>query len=213
MNWLKSLFKPFLLLGLLVSVSAHAATEGQEYMRLSPPQPTDTGPRKVEVLEVFSYACPHCAHLAPLIEPWAKKLPPQVVFKRIPVSFGRDQWAIMARTYYTLEALHLTDRLHTGIFQAIHEQRIDLFSEDTLFSWMEKQGVDRKKFISTFNSFAVQSEVQRGDQRAMALGIDSVPTIFVDGRFVTSPSMAGGNEAVIPVLDALVRQAMKDKGL
>ncbi|MDE2353655.1 MAG: thiol:disulfide interchange protein DsbA/DsbL [Betaproteobacteria bacterium] len=152
---------------LLLSLSSFAAVVDRDYTLVSPPQPVDT-PRKVEVVEVFSYACPHCAALAPVIEPWARKLPSNVVYKRIPVSFGRSQWTVLARAYYALDAMNEANRLQEKIFAAIHTEHINLFSQDVLFDWIEKQGVNRQKFISAFNSFAVQSEVMRGDQKAMA---------------------------------------------
>jgi thiol:disulfide interchange protein DsbA len=214
MKPLFNVLKVLTLVGLLAaSTSAlSAAVAGRDYVPLSPPLPTDSG-RKVEVVEVFSYACPHCNSLAPLIEPWARKLPTTVSYKRLPVSFGRPQWAVMAKAYFALEALNEADRLHEKIFNAIHGEHINLFSQDVLFDWIEKQGVNRQKFIDAFNSFAVQSRAQRADQRAIEFGVDSVPTIIIDGKYRTSPSLAGGNNALFPVVDELVKRSLKDRGL
>lgn len=202
--------KGWIIVGCIATGSAFGAVLDHDYVRVSPPQPTDN-PRKVEVIEVFSYACPHCSSLAPQIEPWARKLPSNVVYKRIPVSFGRAQWATLARAYYTLEALNQVDLVHEKIFNAIHGEHIDLTSEDTLFDWMAKQGINRQKFIDTYHSFAVQSKVQRGDQKAMSYGVDAVPTVIVDGKYRTEPSMTGSNATLFPVLDDLIRQAAHEK--
>lgn len=212
MKWLTYASSTMMAAALLISFSASSAVPDRDYVLVSPPQPVDS-PRKVEVVEVFSFACPHCSALAPLIEPWARKLPGNVVYKRIPVSFGRTQWAVLAKTYYALEVMNEADKLQEKIFNAIHTEHINLSSQDVLFDWIEKQGVNRQKFISTFNSFTVQSMVQRGDQKAMAYGVDSVPTLIVDGKYRTSPSMAGGNNAVFPILNELIQQALRDRKL
>ncbi len=211
MQGLLNRLKSWIILGFLASSSAFGAVLDHDYVRINPAQPTDN-PRKVEVIEVFSYACPHCSSLAPQIEPWAKKLPANVVYKRIPVSFGRAQWATLARAYYTLEALNQVDLVHEKIFTALHKEHIDLTSEDTLFDWMAKQGINRQKFIDTYHSFTVQSKVQRGDQKAMSYGVDAVPTVIVDGKYRTEPSMTGSNTALFPVLDDLIQLATREKG-
>ncbi len=193
----------------VISQAASAAIQaGKDYQVLGPtPLP---GPN-VEVLEVFSYGCPHCAHLAPYIEPWSHKLPASVVFRRIPVTFGHEQWAVLARTYYVLDTLHQADRLQVKIFQAIHDQNINLFSEDVLFDWLEQQGVKRDQFIPLYRSFSIQSKVQQGDQTAMNYGVDGVPTVIIDGRYATSPTQAGSIEALFPVMNTLIAEEMQLK--
>ncbi len=212
MKWLFKAGSMLVIAGFLASSISFAAVVDRDYALVVPARPTDSG-KKVEVVEVFSYACPHCNSLGPMIEPWAKKLPSNVVFKRIPVSFGRSQWTTLAKAYYALEAINEVDRLHLKIFAALHTEGINLSAQDTLFDWIEKQGVNRQKFVDAFNSFAIQSKVQRGDQKAMEYGVDAVPTLIVDGKFRTSPSMAGGNGALFPVLDDLIRQEIKARGL
>ncbi|KRH79377.1 thiol:disulfide interchange protein DsbA precursor [Ferrovum sp. JA12] len=191
---------------------AHAAppVKGKDYVVIDSPVPAESS-QLIEVDEVFSYACPHCAHFAPTIEAWAKTLPKNVVFKRIPVSFGRSQWAVTAKTYYAINALHLVGQLHERIFKAIHEENINLFSEDELFDWIQKQGVNRQQFINIYRSFSVQSELQRGDQLAMSYGVDAVPTLIINGEYRTSPSMVGGYAQMIPVLNDLVAISLKKK--
>ncbi|MDE2423225.1 MAG: thiol:disulfide interchange protein DsbA/DsbL [Betaproteobacteria bacterium] len=204
-----------LLIGLCVLsltpvVKAANLVNGKDYVVIDPAIPTDNT-QLVEVDEVFSYACPHCAHFAPTIEAWAKKLPKNVIFKRVPVSFGRSQWAVTAKTYYAINSLHLVDQLHERIFKAIHEENINLFSEDELFDWIQKQGVDRQQFINAYRSFSVQAELQRGDQLAMSAGVDAVPTLIINGKYRTSPSMVGGYAQMIPVLNALVQMSLKNQ--
>jgi thiol:disulfide interchange protein DsbA len=171
--------------GVLVVAGPAAAqlVEGQNYQRLKNPQPVDSG-KKVEVLEFFSYGCPHCSDFHPLISAWAAKLPGDVVFKRVPVTFGRAAWANIARLYYTLEATGDLARLDGEVFKAIHNDRINLFEEQGLLDWVAKKGVDQKKFREAFNSFGVMSKVKRGDQLAQSYKISGVPSLAVDGKYM-----------------------------
>jgi thiol:disulfide interchange protein DsbA len=168
---------------LAISLPAVAQTAGKEYLPIVPAQPTDE-PAKIEVLEFFSYGCPHCADFHPLISAWAAKLPGDVVFKRVPITFGRAAWANIARLYFTLEATGDLARLDGDVFKAIHNDRINLFEEQGLLDWVAKKGVDQKKFRETFNSFGVMSKVKRGDQLAQSYKISGVPALAVDGKYM-----------------------------
>lgn len=206
MKWLRSLL--FLSFCSLISpiFAASEPQEGIQYMRLTTPisaPATD----KIEVIEFFSYACPHCAHFAPFIESWAKKQPASVHFTRIPVEFGRPEWGTLARLYYTLQNMKLIPQYQEKVFQALHEQQINLMAEDEMANWIQKQGINRKKFLDIYHSFTIQSEVQRGDDLAARYSVDSVPMVFVANQYVTAPSMAGGNEEAINALTVMVKKA------
>ena len=199
----------------LVSAGATAApnapVEGVEYERLSQPQPTDTG-KKVEVLEFFWYNCPHCHAFEPHLAEWAKKQGDRIVLKRIPVGF-RESFAPQQKLYFALEAMNRLD-LHAVVFDAIHQRRMKLNTEPEIMAFIEKQSIDSKKFGETFNSFSVQSKVARVRQLQEAFRIDGVPTVAIDGQYVTSPSIVGKsmrgaseevlNGATLVVMDALV---------
>ena len=199
----------------LASVGANAApnapAEGVEYQRLSQPQPTDTG-KKVEVLEFFWYNCPHCHAFEPHLAEWAKKQGDRIVLKRIPVGF-RESFVPQQKLYFALEAMNRLD-LHTVVFDAIHQRRMKLNTEPEIMAFIEKQSIDSKKFGETFNSFSVQSKVSRVRQLQEAFRIDGVPTVAIDGQYVTSPSIVGQsmrgapeevlNRATLLVMDALV---------
>ena len=199
----------------LASVGANAApnapAEGVEYQRLSQPQPTDTG-KKVEVLEFFWYNCPHCHAFEPHLAEWAKKQGDRIVLKRIPVGF-RESFVPQQKLYFALEAMNRLD-LHTVVFDAIHQRRMKLNTEPEIMAFIEKQSIDSKKFGETFNSFSVQSKVARVRQLQEAFRIDGVPTVAIDGQYVTSPSIVGQsmrgapeevlNAATLLVMDALV---------
>ena len=123
---------------LTVAMPALAQTAGKDYTLISPVQPTDDA-AKIEVLEFFSYGCPHCNDFNPLISAWAAKQPGDVVFKRVPVSFGRAAWANAAKLYYTLEATGDLAKLDGDVFKAIHNDRVNLFDEKTILEWVTKK--------------------------------------------------------------------------
>src|SRR5438046_7930635 len=110
--------------------------DGSDYKKLEPPLPTDS-PGKIEVIEFFSYGCPHCNAFYPLISTWAAKLPKDVVFKRVPVSFNRPQWINLARAYYALQATADLPALDGELFHALHVENLQLFAEPNLASRLE----------------------------------------------------------------------------
>src|SRR5215204_2738045 len=118
----------------VLAAPAYAQVQGQDYQLLTPPQST-TNPGKVEVIEFFSYGCPHCYALQPQVVKWAAALPANVAFVRIPVSFGRHEWGQLSRAYYALEATGDLQRLDDALFDGIHKQQRQLSSEDDLAAW------------------------------------------------------------------------------
>ena len=196
-----------LFFGLTVALPASAQTAGKDYTPISPPQPTEE-PAKIEVLEFFSYGCPHCADFNPLLGAWIAKLPADVVVKKVPITFGRAAWANIAKLYYALEVTGDQHRLEADVFRAIHQERQNLFEDKAIMEWVAKKGVDQKKFADAFNSFGVMSKVKRGDQLAQAYKIQGVPALAVDGKY-----LVGGkdyNEA-LAIADKLVAKARSEK--
>ena len=192
------------------SMAAQAALEpGKQYTLISPSQPTETG-KNIEVLEFFSYACPHCHELEPLLNPWTKKLPADVTFRRLPAVFN-DTYMIYAKIFYAIEAMGLLDKLHTPLFDAVHVQHLNLSIEKTMQEWVTKQGVDGKKFADTYASFAVSSKAQRAKQLTRAYAISGVPSIAVEGKYLSSASQVGGNEQLLPTLDELIKKARQER--
>ncbi|MDP2880018.1 MAG: thiol:disulfide interchange protein DsbA/DsbL [Azonexus sp.] len=191
--------------GLTVAMPSFA--QGAAYTPISPAQPTEDA-AKIEVLEFFSYGCPHCADFNPLLTAWAAKLPADVVVKKVPITFGRAAWANIAKLYYALEITGDLHRLEGDVFRAIHGERVNLFDEKTLTEWVVNKGVDAKKFGETFNSFGVMSKVKRADQMAQAYKIQGVPALAVDGKFLIGDM--GFNEK-LAVADKLIAQARSEK--
>lgn len=192
---------------------------GVDYRTLDKAQQTDSG-SKVEVTEFFWYSCPHCYAFDPSLTEWVKKQGDKIVFKRVPVAF-RDSFVPQQKLFYALEAMGKLEQLHQKVFNAIHVERQSLDTDAAIAAFMVKQGVDKDKFLEVYNSFGVQTKARRATQLQAAYQIDGVPTIAVDGRFLTAPSIVSasmGNQpepalhaATLQVMDALVARAAKDK--
>jgi thiol:disulfide interchange protein DsbA len=183
--------------------------EGRDYTLLNPPQPTERG--KIEVVEFFSYMCPHCAHFEPVLAPWVKALPKDVAFQRIPVVY-RPQWEAPARLYYTLDTLNEVGRLHNAVFTAVHVEGSNLTSDAAVAEWAAKKGVDPRKFSDVYNSFTTQSKVQHAKQATAAYRIDGVPAIVVAGKYRTPPeNFTGSHEDLLKIVDALIAKARAEQ--
>jgi thiol:disulfide interchange protein DsbA len=166
----------------LLAGNATAQVAGREYTPIDPPQPT-TAQGRIEVLEFFSFGCIHCYRLHTVAKEWAKKLPADVQFVRIPVTFDRAQMEPLAKLFYALEITGDLDRLDTAVFQAYHDQGNTLATDQAVLDWVAKQGVDLKKFTDTYKSFGVASKVKRGDQLSKAYAVKGTPAVYVAGRY------------------------------
>ena len=198
-------------LGTVWATSAGAQVgpvEGTHYTKLAQPVPVSVPAGKIEVIEFFSYGCPHCFALEPTLEPWAKRLPDDVVFKRVPVGFNA-LYENYQKIYYALEAMGQVENMHRKVFNAIHQQRLRLDKEADIAAFMTANGIDGAKFVELYKSFTVQTKAKQAQQLSQAYKIEGVPTLAVQGRYTTSGSQAGSNERALAVADALVQTARK----
>lgn len=205
--------KLFLLTGLLLAFATGGANaqlkQGKDFDLINPPQPSEKG--KIEVIEFFSYMCPHCDHIDPFVNKWSKTLSKDVSFQRFPVVF-RPQWEAPAKLYYTLDALGELEKLHPAAFAAIHREKADLQKEAGVINWAVSKGLDRKKFTDTYNSFAVQSKAQGGKQKQGGYGIPGVPAFVVAGKYRTPDNFPGDFDALLKLVDGLVAKARAEQG-
>jgi len=198
-----------ILLAALLALPLSAGAQQFQYGELNPPQPTESK-GKIEVIEFFWYGCPHCYSLEPYIEAWLKKLPPDVEFRRVPAVFN-SRWGHDAAIYYTLEAMGLLDKLHRPLFDAIHKSNLRTDNEAALSEWLQKNGVESKKFIDTMKSFGVQSKLRRATQQTVAYKIDGTPAMAVAGRYTVSADQGRTQQGMLQVVDGLVAMARKQK--
>lgn len=176
---------------------------GEHYARLTPAQPTSSGPDQIEVAEVFWYACPHCYTFDPYLESWKEDLAGDVNFVRIPVLWaGIHQ--IHARIYYTAETLNKLDDMHADVFREIHVNRNGLDNPAEIRNFFGNYDVDAATFDNTFESFAVYTKLQRADELARRYQISSVPMVIVNGKYTTSATMAGTYPQLLEVVNELI---------
>lgn len=183
--------------------------EGKEYSRLKVPHAVDSG-KKIEVIEFFSYGCPHCNDLEPFLQTWMKSLPPDVQFRRVPVMF-QDRWKSLAKDYFTLEAMGEDVRLSPELFKAVHVGGLPLYQDKAFFDWAASMGLDRAKVVDTYNSFGIDSKMKRATVLAQEYNVQAVPTLIVDGKFVTSSDRVGGHPGMPAALDALIAKARAER--
>lgn len=189
-----------------VAWAQQAFRAGKDFLSLDRPVPTDAGAGKVELIEFFWYSCPHCNAFEPTFAQWVKNAPKEVVVRRVPVAF-RDDFAPQQRLYYTLEAMGLLDTVHAKVFHAVHVERLPLNTDALIQSWVEKQGVDGKKFAETARSFGVASKVKRAVQLQNEFRVEGVPSLGIAGRYYTDGSLAGSMERALKVAEYLLAQS------
>jgi thiol:disulfide interchange protein DsbA len=182
--------------------------EGTHYTKLAQPAPVAAPAGKIEVVEFFSYGCPHCYAFEPVLDGWSKQLPADVVLRRVPVGFNAT-YETYQKIYYALEAMGQLNTMHRKVFDAIHVQRQRLDKEADIVAFMQANGVDGAKFAEHFKSFSVQTKQRQAKQLTESYRIDGVPTVGVPGLDVTSGSLAGTNERALAVADKLVQGVRK----
>lgn len=178
---------------------------GVDYVKLNQVAPVEAPAGKIEVIEFFWYSCPHCSAFEPVLADWAKRLPKDVAFRRLPIAF-RDDYVPQQHLYFTLEAMGLLDKFHAKVFAAIHGERLNLVKADAITEWMVQQGVDRAKFLAGFSSFSTSTKVRRATQLMNAYSIEGVPALGVAGRFYTDGSLAKSMDAALSVTDFLIAE-------
>lgn len=170
---------------------------------LNPPQTVEND-GKIEVLEFFGYGCIHCANLEPRLEAWAKQQPADVKLKRIPVAFASRSIDSIP-LFYTLEAMGLHEKLHQKIFDAANVENVILGNPATLNTWLQKQGVDPKKYEEVQKSFSVQNKIARARKMTTDYAIQSTPTIIVNGRYAVQQN--AGADRLFANVDQLIAEA------
>ncbi|HKW81541.1 MAG TPA: thiol:disulfide interchange protein DsbA/DsbL [Casimicrobiaceae bacterium] len=193
----------------LAAAGAADLVEGRNYTRLKVPQPVESG-NKIEVIEFFSYGCPHCADLEPYLQNWLKTLPADVAFHRVPVVF-QERWKPLGKIYYTLDALGDAARLSPDVFQAIHVRGLPLWDDKAFYDWAASNGLDKTRVAATFTSFGVDSKIKRAIALAQTYNVQSVPTVVVDGKFITGSERVGGHPMMPAAIDQLIAKARAER--
>ena len=197
-----------------LAAASHAqgirARQNIEY-RLIAPQPVETGDR-IEVIDFFWYGCPYCNELQPALEGWIRHKPADVALRRVPAIL-RDSWAPHARIFYTLEQLGEVERLHLKVYEGYHVELLHMSKPDVMVEWAARHGIDRKRWLDTYHSPAVDAKIERAKKLSEAYTVKVTPTLVVDGRYLTSGRHVPGNDVrdVVPILEDLVLLARQQR--
>lgn len=192
-----------------VATAATAPVASKDYVVLERPQPT-VNADGVEVREFFSYGCPHCATFEPRFKQWLKQAPEGVTLVQVPVVFHQS-WAPLAKAFYAAQSLGELDRLHRKLFDAVHVDGLRLRTDANVVEFFVSQGIPKDKAEAAMASFHVDTNMRQGPRMLRDYRIESTPSVVVNGKYVVSPSGAGGQERMIEVIDALVRQELAAK--
>lgn len=179
--------------------------QGIDYLILDKPQPVESPAGKVEVIEFFGYWCPHCNAFEPELEAWLKRLPANISFRRVPVAFN-DAAVPLQKLYFALEALGRVNDMQRKVFTAIHAEKVNMNTQEGIVAWAVKQGIDQKKFVDAYTSFAVNTKVTKAKQWANNFKIDGVPSLGVAGRFYTDGTLAKGMTRALQVVEQLASE-------
>lgn len=186
----------------MTAQAAEPIEAGKQYVELSSAVPVAV-PGKIEVVELFWYGCPHCYAFEPTINPWAEKLPADVNFVRIPAMFG-GPWDAHGQMFLTLEAMGVEGKVHAAVFNAIQKEHKKLTDKNEMAEFLATQGVDKDKFLATFDSFAIKGKITKARELAKQYQISGVPSMVVNGKYRFDLGSAGGPEGVLNVADQLI---------
>lgn len=191
--------------GPIVPPSGPAPVAGVDYAEIAGGETYQPTNGKIEVVEVFSYTCPHCASLEPMLVSWKAKLPADVVFTPVAGPFGGNP-VPFAKAFYTAQTMGLLEKTHEPMFRAVHIDRslpIQNVTPEEIGAFYARFGANAQQFVSTMSSFAIDAKLKRGVQFMQRSGVESSPSIVVNGKYrVTAKSL----EDMLRVTDHLVAQ-------
>jgi protein dithiol oxidoreductase (disulfide-forming) len=162
---------------------------GHDYVVLDTPQRQEKN-GKIEVMEFFSWGCPHCYEFYPKLSRWLSTLPKDAGFKRVPVGLGHPEWEALAKAYYALQSTGDVDRLDSQVFEDIHKNHVWLYDEQSITAWVGKHGVNVAKFTAAYRSFGVNMSVGQSEQKSEEYRLPGVPTLAIAGKYTVSGDQA-----------------------
>lgn len=195
-------------LGLALTLGSAIAQDyepGKQYHEVEPSQPTTTGDQ-IEVIEFFSYACPHCFEFQPKLESWLQRAGKDIKLVRVPVTFDRASWALLAKAYYAEKALGAIEKIHDPLFEAIHIKDRHFDNEQELADFFAQHGVKRQAALDALNSFTVDVDLRRAKRMVRTYDVRGTPSMAVAGKYLVDPSDTGGQQAMLDVVDYLINK-------
>jgi thiol:disulfide interchange protein DsbA len=213
--FVSSLRRGLLAVLVLFSVACSAGTEpakgayvlGTDYKEVRTPQ-TPADPKRITVEEFFCYCCPHCYHFDPELNNWVKSKPADVDFSRVANSLGRPDGEVQVRAFYIAQTLGIGDKVHTPLFDAIHQKGIPMASLNSIRDlFVQVAGIKPEDFDGVASSFVVDSGLRRAEAESRDYLVTSVPTLVVGGKYAVS----GGSAESLKILDFVIDKVRKER--
>lgn len=195
----------FLALFLILITSSNVFA--QKYVQISTEKQQES--KDIIIYEFFWYGCPHCYNLEPTMDRIEADLEKDTKVVKLPVAL-RDSWIPHAKLYYALKQMDKIDQVHNLIFEEIHLEDNRLNTEQQMIDFLGKHGIDTKKFIEKYNSFGTEARIKKASNLAKKYQIDSVPTIIINGKFLTSGSYVSSYDELYSVVNLLVERERND---
>lgn len=190
-------------------VESPVIASAADFSRIKRPLPLSPVPGTVSVVEFFSFACPWCFRFETPLEAWLQHKPAAVRFRRSPVPFEQN-FRNFQPMYFALEAMGLADAMPRKVFDAVHTEHLKLDKPEDIAAFMKRNGVDADKFMDVFKSTATGAKVAMANEVFRDSGADSVPTMMVQGRFLTNPVVARSYDKALAVVDRLVAEVLAE---
>ena len=198
--------KYFLLSLLFLLVSSQIA-HAQKYVQISTEKQQES--TDVIIYEFFWYGCPHCFNLEPTMDRIEADLENGARVVKVPVAL-RDSWMPHAKLYYALKQMNKIDDMHNQIFEEIHLEDNRLNTEESMVEFLDKAGIDTKLFLEKYNSYGTEARIKKSSNLARKFQINSVPTIVVNGKYLTSGSYVSSYDELYSVVNLLVEREKND---
>ena len=209
-----------LLLGMVPSVyCADTWVQGSNYFLIQPALATSAAPGKVEVTEIFSYACPACNRFYPVVDRLRAALPATAEMTFVAASFRPDEdWPMFQRAFYTAQVLEIDKKTHDAMFDAVWKtgqlavfdprtQKVKVPApgiEDAARFYAQAAGVKPETFVATASSFGVDVKMHQAEQFIRAAQVTETPTILVNGKYRVTVGSAGSDDQLIELVKYLV---------
>ena len=195
----------FLALFLILITSSNVFA--QKYVQISTEKQQES--KDIIIYEFFWYGCPHCYNLEPTMDRIEADLDNDTKVVKLPVAL-RESWIPHAKLYYALKQMDKIDQVHNLIFEEIHLEDNRLNTEQQMIDFLGKHGIDTDKFIEKYNSFGTEARIKKASNLAKKYQIDSVPTIIINGKFLTSGSYVSSYDELYGVVNLLVERERND---
>ena len=198
--------KYFLLATIIILITSPDVF-AQKYVQISTEKQQES--KSIIIYEFFWYGCPHCYNLEPTMERIEADLDKDTKIVKLPVAL-RDSWIPHAKLYYALQQMGKIDEVHNLIFEEIHLEDNRLNTEQQMVDFLGKHGIDTNKFMEKYNSFGTEARIKKASNLAKKYQINSVPTIIVNGKYLTSGSYVSSYDELYSVINLLIERERND---